>query len=187
MVKTVFDVFSYLSLLGQIGILLVILPYIIKPLFKNIVYKKVVNFISKRAYVLAFFLSLTATLSSLFISEIGRLQPCLLCWYQRIFMYPQPILLLIALFKKEFVLKTYLITLNITGSIIALYHYLLQILPKSQIITCNKPLTGISISCTENYNFYFGYMSFPLMAFTVFIMLIIFINSYDAENIDRTK
>ena len=102
-------------------------------------------------------------------------------------MYPQPILLLIALFKKEFVLKTYLITLNITGSIIALYHYLLQILPKSQIITCNKPLTGISISCTENYNFYFGYMSFPLMAFTVFIMLIIFINSYDAENIDRTK
>ena len=73
MVKTVFDVFSYLSLLGQIGILLVILPYIIKPLFKNIVYKKVVNFISKSAYVLAFFLSLTATLSSLFISEIGRL------------------------------------------------------------------------------------------------------------------
>jgi disulfide bond formation protein DsbB len=188
MVKIAFNVFAYLSLLGQVGILIVLSLYFIKSFSKNKIYKKIKIFISKNAYYLAFFLSLIATLSSLFISEIAKFPPCVLCWYQRIAMYPQPVLLFIAILKKEYVLKPYLITINIIGGTIALYHYLLQILPKSQFITCNKSLTGIAVSCTEKYNFYFGYMSFPLMALTVFILLIIIILfSNNAKNTNRSK
>lgn len=36
----------------------------------------------------AWLLAASATLSALFMSEIMGLAPCVLCWYQRIFMFP---------------------------------------------------------------------------------------------------
>jgi disulfide bond formation protein DsbB len=33
-------------------------------------------------------LSMVATLGSLFFSEVMGLPPCVLCWYQRVCMYP---------------------------------------------------------------------------------------------------
>ena len=32
-----------------------------------------------------------ATLGSLFLSEVMELPPCSLCWYQRLFMFPLPL------------------------------------------------------------------------------------------------
>ena len=37
---------------------------------------------------LAFLVALTATVGSLYFSEVARFTPCVLCWYQRIAMYP---------------------------------------------------------------------------------------------------
>ena len=186
MINIVFSIFAYLSLLGQIGIIVVVFGLIFLKKYKYKHFNNIKSFISKRAYSLAFILTLIATFSSLFISEIAKFPPCVLCWYQRIVMYPQPILLFIAILRKEYVLKPYLLVLNILGGFIALYHYLLQILPKSQFIVCNKSLTGIAVSCTENYQFYFGYMSFPLMALTVFLLLIIIMSlSKYAKNITK--
>ena len=41
-----------------------------------------------------------ATLGSLYFSEIMKFEPCVLCWYQRIFMYPFVLWLGIAVAKK---------------------------------------------------------------------------------------
>ena len=38
-----------------------------------------------------------STLGSLFFSEVMELPPCSLCWYQRIFMFPLPIVLFVGL------------------------------------------------------------------------------------------
>jgi len=188
MINIVLDIFSYLSLFGAIGIIMMIILLISSKYLKNKNISTIKLFISRKAYYIALFLSLIATLGSLFISEIAQFKPCVLCWYQRIAMYPQPFLLFIAIFRKENVLKPYLITMNIIGSLLALEHYLLQVLPKSQFITCNKALTGIAVSCTENYHFYFGFMSFPLMAFIIFVLLIIIIlMSPNAKSINRSK
>lgn len=44
--------------------------------------------------------SFIATLGSLYFSEIMKFEPCVLCWYQRIFMYPFVLWLGIAVIKK---------------------------------------------------------------------------------------
>ena len=49
--------------------------------------------------LLSFIISLTATLGSLFFSEIMQFIPCSMCWYQRIFMYPLVFIFLINLFS----------------------------------------------------------------------------------------
>ncbi|WP_288254060.1 disulfide bond formation protein B [uncultured Hydrogenophaga sp.] len=45
--------------------------------------------------------ALAATLGALFIGEIMGMTPCLLCWYQRIFMFPLAIVLGIAAFAND--------------------------------------------------------------------------------------
>ncbi len=173
MIAAVLQSFVYLSLLGQVAIIIVLLLFLAQIFFKDKTLKSLREKISPYAYHFAFLLSLIATLGSLFLSEIVKFQPCILCWYQRVAMYPQPLLFYIALLRREFVLRPYLIVINIIGGSISLYHYLLQILPANILAGCDKALTGVSVSCTKGYKFYLGYMSFPLMALTVFILLII--------------
>ena len=112
MINIVFSIFAYLSLLGQIGIIVVVFGLIFLKKYKYKHFNNIKSFISKRAYSLAFILTLIATFSSLFISEIAKFPPCVLCWYQRIVMYPQPILLFIAILRKEYVLKPYLLVVS---------------------------------------------------------------------------
>ena len=42
-----------------------------------------------------------ATLGSLFLSEIMGMKPCVLCWWQRIFMYPLVIILPMGLYPLD--------------------------------------------------------------------------------------
>ena len=44
--------------------------------------------------------SIVAMFGSLYFSEIKQYEPCSLCWYQRIIMYPFTIIIGIALFKE---------------------------------------------------------------------------------------
>ncbi len=171
MIKTIISAYFYLALLGDMAIIVVVVMALVKIFGKVKYLDKLKRFLAPKSYSLAFLLSLIATLASLFLSEVARLQPCILCWYQRIFMYPQPLLYYIGLIRREKVLKPYLLTINIIGAAVAAYHYLLQIMPRSVYAPCSSDLSGVS--CIKGYKFYFGFMSFPLMSMTVFILLII--------------
>ncbi|KAF6544496.1 disulfide bond formation protein B, partial [Bacillus sp. EKM202B] len=59
--------------------------------------------------------SFIATSSSLYLSEIMKYEPCTLCWYQRIFMYPLVIILGIAIINKDYKVSTYSLILSIIG------------------------------------------------------------------------
>src|SRR3989338_2063143 len=58
-------------------------------------------FLGKYTTVLACLVSLIAVVSSLFYSEIVGFEPCVLCWWQRIFLYPLVVLFGIALWRKD--------------------------------------------------------------------------------------
>ncbi len=130
---------------------------------------KILEIISSRANLFAFVVALTATLGSLFYSEIAHYDPCKLCWLQRIFMYPQAILFGIALWKRSNI-RAYSIALSGVGAVIAGYHYLLQrgIAPS---LACSS--VGYSVSCAKIFVMNFGYITIPLMAFTAFALIII--------------
>ncbi|HDX9707084.1 TPA: disulfide bond formation protein B, partial [Bacillus thuringiensis] len=67
-------------------------------------------FISKKTENIVFIawaVSFIATCGSLYLSEILKFEPCNLCWYQRIFMYPLVILLGVAIIKKDYAVSVY--------------------------------------------------------------------------------
>ncbi|WP_249686020.1 disulfide oxidoreductase, partial [Bacillus velezensis] len=67
--------------------------------------------------------SFIATLGSLYFSEIMKFEPCVLCWYQRIFMYPFVLWLGIAVVKKDYLIASYSLPIASIGACISLYHY----------------------------------------------------------------
>ena len=115
--------------------------------------------------------SAVATAGSLFYSNVMGFNPCTLCWWQRIFMYPQVLLFGIALWKKDVKIVRYALWLSVIGGLIAGYHYSLQIGFLSSNLPCSA--LGYSASCAELFLLAYGYLTIPMMALTVFIMLII--------------
>lgn len=155
-VPAVNQIFALLTVAGQAMVVAMIALLILKQ-------NDVLSFIAKRAVLFSFVIVLAATLGSLFYSEIAGYEPCKLCWLQRIFIFPQVILLGMALWKKDRGIADYSIALSLGGAIIAGYQYLLQLglvpsLPCSAI--------GDSVSCTQRFVMQFGYITIPLMAFT---------------------
>lgn len=156
------QIFSILTILGQVIIIgLIILGFT----------KSFNQFISKNAVLFSFVVALIAALGSLYFSEVAGYTPCKLCWFQRIFMYPQIIILGIALWRKEKEAIGYSFALSILGAVIAGYHYLLQI-GVAPAATCG--ITGYSISCSQRFIMQFGYITIPMMAFTAFLLIIVF-------------
>ncbi|WP_251025129.1 MULTISPECIES: disulfide oxidoreductase [unclassified Bacillus (in: firmicutes)] len=70
--------------------------------------------------------SIIAMFGSLYFSEIKQYEPCALCWYQRIIMYPFTIISGIAIIRKDYWISSYTMILSAIGAFISTYHYLIQ-------------------------------------------------------------
>jgi len=160
------QILSLLTIAAQIGIAI----FLAALLSDQGAMQKLLRFVSKNALLLSLIVAFTATLGSLFYSEIAGFVPCKLCWFQRIFMYPQAILFAIALWKNDKHVNTYGIALSGVGAFIAGYHYLLQreIVPS---LPCSA--VGYSPSCSQVFVLNFDYITIPLMAFTAFLSLLV--------------
>jgi disulfide bond formation protein DsbB len=113
--------------------------------------------------------SLTATLGSLFFSEVMKYEPCELCWYQRILMYPMVILLGAAYVRKDFKAAFYSLILSGIGLAISLYHYSLQ---KISFLSESAPSCG-RVPCTGEYINWMGFITIPFLALSGFIIIFI--------------
>ena len=109
---------------------------------------------------LAWLIASVATLGSLFFSEVMGLTPCVLCWYQRIALFPLVLVLGAGLLSFDAGVVKYALPLAIAGWLVALYHSLLYwgVLPKD-IQAC----TG-SAPCTDRNLELLGFLSIPLMS-----------------------
>lgn len=130
--------------------------------------------------------SIVATLGSLYYSEIRHFTPCVLCWYQRILMYPLVIIIAVGILRKDKKLYQYVLPMSILGWCIALYHVLLQkgILPES-VAPCE-----IGASCLTKYTGYFGFITIPVMsltAFTVITVCMLVLRKYSKKNVGNTR
>ncbi|MFC5451781.1 disulfide oxidoreductase [Paenibacillus aestuarii] len=115
---------------------------------------------------LSWFIALIATLGSLYFSEILNWLPCKLCWYQRILMYPQVILLGIAAVRREHQIAMYVLPMTIWGACISIYHVLLQTGVVHEEATACGP-----IPCDVDYLNWFGFITIPMLAGTAFILI----------------
>jgi len=116
---------------------------------------------------LAALVGLVATLGSLYLSEIAHFPPCQLCWYQRIAMYPLPVILGIAAWRRDFGIRPYAIALAAIGSAISVYHYQLERFPDQSSLSCS-----VDVPCTTVWIWRFHYISIPFMALSGFALIV---------------
>ena len=118
---------------------------------------------------LAWVVATVSTLGSLFFSEIMMFPPCVMCWYQRIFMYPLVVILLVGLFPLDTTVTRYAMPLTLIGLFFAIYHNLLyyKILPES-VQPCSQ-----GVSCTSDYINWFGFITIQLLSLVAFVMVLI--------------
>ena len=116
---------------------------------------------------LAFLVALTATSGSLYISQVIGLEPCTLCWYQRIAMYPLVVVLGVAAWRGDVGVRRYAGPLAAIGAAIATYHVVLQRLPGLPTVACSltAPCNAIDLERL-------GFVTIPLMALVAFLAIL---------------
>jgi len=119
------------------------------------------------ALPMAFLVGLTCTLGSLYYSEIAHFDPCKLCWFQRIAMYPLPLLLGIATLRRDRAIRVYAIPMALVGAAISIYHYQLERFPSQTHLSCE-----LDSPCTTVWFWKFHYISLPLMALSGFLLIV---------------
>jgi len=124
--------------------------------------------LSGRELMYAFVVATTATLGSLYLSEIVHLEPCKFCWFQRIAMYPLALILGIAASRKDQTVRVYAAPMAVIGGSMSAYHYLIQQFPELSSGACST-----TVPCTAAYIWEFGFMSIPLMALIAFSMILV--------------
>ena len=136
------------------------------------------SLLGAKAIWLAWIVALVATVGSLIYSEVIHFEPCRLCWFQRIAMYPLAIVLLVGAIRREFQVKYYALPLALIGLGISIYHYMLQTFPALEGGGGCDP----SNPCSAKYVDIFGFISIPFMAGAGFIVIAVLLGIYVNKN-----
>lgn len=156
-------VWSVLTIVAQALTVVFIAAHFVPKLRQS----SLVRFFQEKGLLVAFVVSLLAVVGSLIYSDVIGYEPCKLCWFQRIFMYPQVILMGLALWRRDQWMKVYGFILSVVGALVAAFHYTGQLgltpLPCSAV--------GYSASCAERFVMEFGYITIPMMALSAFLLI----------------
>jgi disulfide bond formation protein DsbB len=117
----------------------------------------------------AWVIAASATLGALFFGEVMQLPPCLLCWYQRIFMFPLVLLLPLGLAPYDRKIIRYALPLAVIGWGIAVFHQLLVAgwVPKS-FEPCAR-----GVPCSKTVIEMFGFLTIPWLSIAAFSAIIV--------------
>jgi len=118
---------------------------------------------------IAWVVALAATLGALFVGEVMGQTPCVLCWYQRIAMFPLAVLLGIAAFRGDRGVRVYALPLAVSGLGIAAFHSLLYagIVPEA-IEPC-----GAGPSCASADMTILGGVPLPFLSLAAFAAIVL--------------
>jgi disulfide bond formation protein DsbB len=158
---------SLLTIIGAIALVAWLIALVLKKDF---------SWIREYALPIGFFVTLAGAFMTLFYSEYIGYLPCALCWFQRIFLYPQIVLFGLAWWKKDRGVTFYTLWLSVIGFILASYHHYIQMGYK-ELLPC--PATGMFADCAKPSFVEFGFVTFPFMAIVLFGFLILL--SYTAR------
>lgn len=116
----------------------------------------------------AWLLAMVSSLSAIYIGEVLGKEPCVLCWFQRAFMFPLAVILAVASFYSDFSVWRYALPLALIGALFALVHSLLYIGLLPQPI---QPCTATGPSCSGAGMTIFGGLPLPFLALGIFVTI----------------
>lgn len=133
-------------------------------------YRKV-SFLKKiyqKSHLILSGIFITSVLGSLIFEYSFGYEPCLLCWYQRIAIFGIAILSLTGDIRKNKTLQKQILAFSIIGLLVAIFHNYIDLVPGS------ADVCGTGVSCLKRYVHEFGYITIPMMSFTVLLFGVVF-------------
>ena len=129
---------------------------------------------------LAWFVALMSMVGSLFFSEIMLLPPCVLCWYQRVAIYPLVVILGVGIILRDTRMKWYALPLSVIGLGIAIYHNLLYygVIPEA-ITPCTE-----GVPCNAVQIEWLGFITIPLMGLIAFLSTTVLLLLYRSKEVE---
>jgi disulfide bond formation protein DsbB len=168
------DLFTLNLLLsvGGLGLLaLTIILFVDYFCYQSAFYNRFVKFFVWQLIVLT---TVGSVVMTLVYSEYFGFIPCSLCWLQRVALYPQALMALMAVRAQERIFfPLYGIGLSILGFIVAVYHYIYQLVPSEVISGGILPcLADGTADCGAKIMNQFGFVTFPFLSAVTFVFLI---------------
>jgi len=130
--------------------------------------RKIYALIGRNTLLIGFLVTLGAMVGSLFYSEIIGFEACVLCWWQRVFLYPQAFILGLALYKRDHSIFPYIVFLTLGALVVGLYQVYYDFGGIS-LLAC----TSEGGSCDKIYVKEFGYITIPVMSVTVSLYVLL--------------
>jgi disulfide bond formation protein DsbB len=120
-------------------------------------------------------MTLFGVLLTLVYSEYFGFVPCSLCWLQRVALYPQCMVAIVAWRVKDATFfPLYGIALSLFGTCVAIYQYIYQLLPKELLTAGVMPcLADGTADCADKIMNVFGFVTFPFLSAVTFLFLIV--------------
>lgn len=123
--------------------------------------------IQRHALYLSWTVALLATLISLYWSEVRHMEPCALCWYQRVFTFSLVIILGVAAYRSDRAVLFYAKLLAYLGALFALYHIFVQKL--------GWKFCKVGPDCSEDLFNFFGFVTAPMFSLAAFLLILFFL------------
>ncbi len=128
---------------------------------------RIANWLNRNSMYIALVTAWVAMCGSLYFSEVRGYVPCVLCWYQRILMYPLTLVIAIGLLRRDWNLPYYALPFSLIGLGVSTYHYLLE---KTDLFAGSAACRQ-GVSCTTQWINWFGFVTIPFLALTGFLII----------------
>lgn len=151
--------FTTILSLGIILIQVAIVLFIVLWLKNNTALNKFKNY----SHIILSVIFISSALASLIYEFVFGYEPCLLCWYQRIFIFGIAILSLTSDIRTNKLLQKQVIIFSTLGLLVAILHNYIDLVPTG------VDLCGAGPSCLKRYIYEFGYITIPMMSFTALL------------------
>jgi disulfide bond formation protein DsbB len=127
----------------------------------------ILDVVGPQARAVAWLVATVTTLGSLYYSEIAGFTPCLLCWYQRICMYPLVAILAVGWLRRDRGVIWYAAPFVVVGAPLALYHWLVERVPAlAEGVSCS-----IEAPCAVPWFQELGYVTLAFMDMSAFLLI----------------
>ena len=125
----------------------------------------------------AWVIALLGMVGSLFFSEVMQFPPCVLCWYQRIALYPLVFVVGAGILLEDIRVKYYALPLCLAGLAVAVYHNLVYygVIPETM-----TPCTQ-GVSCSAAQLELLGFITIPLLSLVGFISIAVCLLFYKSK------
>ncbi len=137
--------------------------------------RTIVKFLGEKSLLFSWLLAIATMLGSLLYSSGVGFEPCVLCWWQRIFLFPLVIIFGLAWWRGDRKVFRYTTPLVVLAGVIALYQTYTN-LGGTSLLEC----TNVDGACAKLYVYEYGYITIPTMALTsvAYLLLLTFINRW---------